>query len=159
MQEHRLRTKDGNWKWVLLRNRIIERSPEGLPLRAIGTLTDIDETKKIQQELTDSKGKFEKLFAETMHPVFITDESGHFTDANGAALQFLECSREELLARQAGNFDPADMHERQQQERISFEPKHLIETAYLVNGRIKTLLLNTIPFETAGKNTIILRRP
>ncbi|MFL5581215.1 MAG: PAS domain-containing protein, partial [Gemmatimonadaceae bacterium] len=35
--EHRMRAKDGSWRWVLARGKIVERDASGRPLLAIGT--------------------------------------------------------------------------------------------------------------------------
>ena len=41
--EYRIRAKDGNWRWVLARGRLVTRSASGEPLRFIGTQLDITE--------------------------------------------------------------------------------------------------------------------
>ena len=38
---HRLRHKDGKYIWVLDRGKIVEWSPQGKPIRIIGTITDV----------------------------------------------------------------------------------------------------------------------
>jgi PAS domain S-box-containing protein len=45
VQEFRMRCKDGSWKWILTRGKVIARDGRGAPLRAIGTHTDISEAK------------------------------------------------------------------------------------------------------------------
>jgi len=44
--EHRVRCKDGNWKWILSRGMVISRDEEGRPLRMVGTHTDITARKQ-----------------------------------------------------------------------------------------------------------------
>ncbi len=47
--EHRLRAKDGGWRWVRNWGRIVERDGEGRPLRAVGTHLDISEEKNAEE--------------------------------------------------------------------------------------------------------------
>ena len=47
--EHRLRCKDGTWKWVLSRGMVVRRDERGKPLRLIGTVSDIGERKAAEE--------------------------------------------------------------------------------------------------------------
>lgn len=49
--EHRLRTANGKWKWVLGRGSVIARDENKKPLRMVGTIIDIDERKLLQTQL------------------------------------------------------------------------------------------------------------
>jgi PAS domain S-box-containing protein len=44
--EHRMRCKDGGWKWILARGAVIRRDPDGNPLRIVGTHSDITEKRQ-----------------------------------------------------------------------------------------------------------------
>jgi len=48
--EHRLRCKDGAWKWVLNRGKVVKRDANGQPLRIIGTHTDLSERKQAEED-------------------------------------------------------------------------------------------------------------
>ncbi|MGB8658402.1 MAG: response regulator [Candidatus Zixiibacteriota bacterium] len=59
--EHRMRTKSGEWRWVLNCGKIIERDSEGRPLRAAGTHTDITEHKRAEEALHESEKKYSTI--------------------------------------------------------------------------------------------------
>jgi PAS domain S-box-containing protein len=48
--EHRVRTKSGEWLWVLDRGKVFARDEQGLPTRMVGTELDITQRKKVEQE-------------------------------------------------------------------------------------------------------------
>jgi diguanylate cyclase (GGDEF)-like protein/PAS domain S-box-containing protein len=48
--EHRVRARDGEWKWILSRGRVTERDPaSGRALRMIGTNYDITDRRRIEE--------------------------------------------------------------------------------------------------------------
>ncbi len=49
--EHRLRCKDGSWKWVLSRGKVVARDSAGRALRMVGTTTDITATRNLAERL------------------------------------------------------------------------------------------------------------
>ncbi len=57
--EHRLRHRGGSWRWVLNRGRVIERTLDGQPLRALGTHADITAHKEAEQALQLSEGRLQ----------------------------------------------------------------------------------------------------
>lgn len=66
--EHRLKCKDGSYKWIFSRGKIVEMTKDGKPLRIIGTHSDITEQKiaeekllqtlKQEKELNELKSRF-----------------------------------------------------------------------------------------------------
>ena len=48
--EHRVRDGHGEYRWMLTRGMIVERTPSGLPLRAAGTFLDITVRKLAEQD-------------------------------------------------------------------------------------------------------------
>jgi len=49
--EHRVRCKDGSWKWVLTRGMVVTRDAQGQPLRMVGTHTDISARKQAEAQV------------------------------------------------------------------------------------------------------------
>jgi PAS domain S-box-containing protein len=47
--EFRMRCKDGTWKWILARGKVVHRSASGEPLRVIGTHRDISDVKAAEE--------------------------------------------------------------------------------------------------------------
>lgn len=58
--EHRLRHVSGRWVWVLDRGRVLERAPDGRPLRASGTHLDITARKVGEAERAAREERLER---------------------------------------------------------------------------------------------------
>jgi PAS domain S-box-containing protein len=59
--EFRLKTKDGKWKWILDRGRVVESSASGKAIRVTGTHIDINERKLNEETLRESEIKYRRL--------------------------------------------------------------------------------------------------
>lgn len=53
--EFRLRNKAGDWQWVMSRGKVVEWDESGRPLRMVGTHVDIDQRKRMENELVNAK--------------------------------------------------------------------------------------------------------
>jgi two-component system, sensor histidine kinase and response regulator len=64
--EHRMLAKDGSLRWILARGKVVERAPDGTPLRIIGTNTDMTQRKTAEHELYLERERL-GLAAEALH--------------------------------------------------------------------------------------------
>ena len=66
--EHRLRTRSGNWRWVMSRGRAAARDDMGRTVRAAGVTIDIDARKRTELALRDSEARLrtQAMILETM---------------------------------------------------------------------------------------------
>jgi PAS domain S-box-containing protein len=53
--EHRVRTKSGEWKWILDRGKVVERDEGGRPLREAGIHLDVTERKRAEEQLAEAQ--------------------------------------------------------------------------------------------------------
>lgn len=53
--ECRMKCKNGDYRWVLSRGMVLEHSEDGVPLRMIGTISDITERKQAEERLRESE--------------------------------------------------------------------------------------------------------
>ncbi|EKD07894.1 PAS domain-containing protein [Arthrospira platensis] len=96
ISEHRIKCKDGHYKWILDRGRVMYRSLDGKPLRVIGTKTDISDRKKNELALKESEEKFRQL-AENIHQVFfINSATGEMIYVSPAYEEIWQQSRDSL---------------------------------------------------------------
>lgn len=61
--EFRMRTKSGDWKWIMTTGKCVERDQNGMGQRLIGFHIDIDEQKKNEEALCRAKQQAEEAVA------------------------------------------------------------------------------------------------
>jgi diguanylate cyclase (GGDEF)-like protein len=49
--EHRVRLRDGQWRWILVRGMLAERAKDGKALRMVGTFANIDARKSEEEQI------------------------------------------------------------------------------------------------------------
>jgi len=59
--EYRMKTKYGDWRWILTRGKVVTRDLENTPLRAVGTNTDIHSRKVAEEGLQQREKDIRRL--------------------------------------------------------------------------------------------------
>lgn len=72
---HRLKTRDGNWKWILSNGITLKRHANNQPVRIAGTHTDISVQKETEEELKKAVNVRNKMFSIIAH-----DLRGHISN-------------------------------------------------------------------------------
>lgn len=52
--EHRIRCKDGRYKWICSKGKVVERDAAGKPLRMVGTTVDVNAMRTLSEQLKES---------------------------------------------------------------------------------------------------------
>ena len=96
--EHRLRHKDGSWRWILTRGDI-QTDGEGKPLRWTGTNLDITERKKAEAEQQQQAGLIISLLDSIPDIIFYKDVNGVYLGCNPPFAEFVGKSRGEIVGK------------------------------------------------------------
>jgi len=96
---YRLRHADGRWLWVLDRGKVLQRGPDGRPLRMSGTLLDIDKRMREQQALAASERRLAITLRSIGDGVIVTDRETRVTRMNTTAERLTGWPELEALGR------------------------------------------------------------
>lgn len=78
--EHRLKHASGEWRWILIRGKVVVTGERGKPLRMSGTITDITERKQAEDDLR----LFKTLVEKSPSAIRIANRDGILTYTNTA---------------------------------------------------------------------------
>lgn len=92
-REYRLRCKDGSYKWVLSRGKVVKRSADGQPERVIGTISDITSRKTDEANLRLAAEVFERC----AEAILITDRENCILSVNRAFTDITGYLPEEVI--------------------------------------------------------------
>lgn len=99
--EHRIRCKDGSWKWISSRGKVVSRDADGRPLRMIGTTTDISAMRSLSDRLQQSVELITNLTNEVPGLVFQyrqwPEGHGRFSYASAGIRDMYEVTPEQVM--------------------------------------------------------------
>ncbi|MBV9388866.1 MAG: PAS domain S-box protein [Chroococcidiopsidaceae cyanobacterium CP_BM_ER_R8_30] len=144
--EFRIRHASGEYRYCIARGKA-QRDSFGCPLRISGVLTDITESKRLEQALRASESRFRRLAESSVIGLMVASFSGNILDANDAFLEIVGYSRQDLIAgrlnwREIVARESASVHERMTEELIRLGFCRHIEQEYIHKdgSRIPVLL-------------------
>lgn len=94
-EEFRIRCGTGRYLWVMIRGKIMARSPSGNAIRIIGTLTDISTTKQTERQLRLNA----QVFEHAGEGILITDRFNRIISVNQAFTRITGYELTEVLGK------------------------------------------------------------
>lgn len=95
VNEHRMRCKDGHWKWIMDRGKVVERAPDGRALRMIGTHTDLTTLKQREEALALNAD----VFSNSSEGIVVCDADNRIVSVNRAFTEITGYASEEAIGR------------------------------------------------------------
>ena len=108
--EVRMRDRDGAWRWVRWRARVVGRGEDGRALRVVGTVTDIDELWKGRDIARESQMRLQGIVDSAMDAIISIDAQQHITLFNRAAERIFGYESREVLGHRLDLLIPARFH-------------------------------------------------
>ena len=101
--EHRLKSKDGSYRWMFSRGKVIEWTETGMPLRIIGTHFDITTRKNTEEMIFEREVHFRTIFNSTTDALLVVEDLV-ITDCNQSALYLFDCNKDKIIGQNLISF-------------------------------------------------------
>ncbi|HEY9597873.1 MAG TPA: PAS domain S-box protein, partial [Cyanophyceae cyanobacterium] len=99
---------NGSFTWISINSQPLFQSGESQPYAVVTSFTDITARKQAEEALRTSEQKFRAVFNSVQDGILITDDCGHYLDANPAACTLLGLSRKEIKKRRIWLLDVSE---------------------------------------------------
>jgi len=147
--EYRFQAADGAFRTVLDRGLMI-RNESGEAVRMIGSIMDLSERKKAEDDLKRSEERFRQFMDNSTAVAWVKDGQRCLRYVNAAFEEMFQMSATELLGKSEEGFLPADVaaavHENDQKVLTSGKPVQLVEHVPGADGKMRHWLVSKFPF-------------
>lgn len=155
--EYRIKSKQGEWRWVLDRGKVVEYTSKGKPKRVSGTHLDITNQKLSAEVIKASEERYRSL-ANNLPTgiVIVQDGVVVYTNQNLLTLMAAE-SEDQLIGKNAADcFVNGEAYLKRDKRIIERGmPEPTIEMQVIdLNGKEKSVEITSIPFKYNGKPAV-----
>ena len=95
--DHRIQCKDGSYRWIHDRGRVMVRDKDGRPLRVLGTHTDITEHRELEQIQRDQNKRIRLTLESQNIATFVIDRDHRVQQWNPACETLTGISASEMI--------------------------------------------------------------
>jgi PAS domain S-box-containing protein len=156
--EFRMRCKNGTYKWIFSRSKVVEVDKNNNPIRLVGTHTDIQSKKEFQTLLENQKIKYQNLLKLSSEGIFImSSETGKLLEYSEIVKELLGYSKKELDDLSVLDWDKDINCIEEYKEiisAISYEPINFERTHIRKNGTRYIASINAVKINVDGEELL-----
>jgi PAS domain S-box-containing protein len=97
--EYRFRRKDGSYMWIRGKGQVVAFNDDAVPLRLVGTHSDVTPLKAAEQALKESLETRQRILRNLPIIIWSADLNGLITSMEGSALEKLNFTNEDFLGK------------------------------------------------------------
>ncbi len=105
INEHRMRCKDGSWKWILDRGLAFGKTSDGKPERMVGTHTDITRHKQLEAVLKQNEEDLYTIFSQSPDGIVVFNDAHTILHVNDAFCRITGINVNNLIGITEEDFD------------------------------------------------------
>jgi urea ABC transporter urea binding protein len=157
--EYRMRTKSGEWRWILGRGHASARDANKRAFRMIGTHQDITERKRVEEKLRESEQLYRTIADSSPDNIFIVRRDTSIQYMNRKGLEDFGLTPEEIAGKTA-----SDLFLREVAKRVADPISTVFQTGKPVHAENEVSFLGAvswrdeywIPLKTGSETTAVL---
>ena len=96
--EYRMKDSLGQWRWLMSRDTVFTRNPDGSPCQILGAAVDVTAQKSVEKALIEREERFRKVFEEGPIGMAISSLDGRYIKVNPALSRMLGFTEEEFVS-------------------------------------------------------------
>jgi len=145
---YRMRHKNGDYRWLLSREKVFSRNAQGQPTQVLGTATDITELKQTQTALEERERLLSAFFEHIPSVICIKDINGRYLAVNHRYYETFHLTPEQVIGKTSQEFLPpdiADLFFANDRQVIESGQPQLFEESFSLNGEVRTYVSSKFP--------------
>jgi len=145
--EHRLRCKNGSYKWIDSRGKIISWTDDGKPLRFIGTHNDITEHKRVEEEIKSLNQTLEHR---------VSERTAQLQSANKELESFSYSISHDLRAPLRAIFGFSQIISQRHKDSLNAEGRQYVDYVVDASIRMEQLINDLLSYSRLGRAGVTL---
>lgn len=104
--EHRMRHKDGSWRWFLSQDTVFQRAADGAVTQFLGVATDITDRKAADERLRAQRDFLQQIIDQVPAFISVKDHTGSYQLVNTRSAEIFGITATEMVGKTDADLNP-----------------------------------------------------